>query len=336
MRQFPFAETLWFHGIVEDIDDPDELGRVQVRCFSVHTEVKEKSEYKGIPTEELVWAQVAGTPTDGRMHGLGKSPHKLVKGTQVAGIFMDGERAQLPVVMFVLGLFTPKTSPDVSKGFCDPTGEYPFEDKLDTPHINELSTSRWKDHPVNSLLAENIIDLEPEQDLAPVYPHNQVFETKAGHILEFDDTPDAERIRVIHKSGSYMEMKADGRVVAKSVNNKYEMVDGDKVEEVTGNSELTVHGNHNSTVSGDKTTTVSGHTHYKAPTIDLGDGDLEPMVLGDKLADWADALVQWLDTHTHIGNLAANTSPPVAPNQPISAPFVFAGGSVYSTKNKTQ
>ena len=359
MRQFPFAEAVWFHGIVEEINDPDELGRVQVRCFSVHTEIKEKSEYSGIPTEELIWAQVAGSPMDGRMHGLGKSPHKLVRGTQVAGIFMDGARAQMPVVMFVMGLYTPESQPDTSKGFSDPTGEYPFADKLDTPHINQLATSKWSDHPVNELLAENKIDLEPEQDLAPEYPHSQVFETKAGHLLEFDDTPGAERIRVIHKSGSYMEMKADGRVVAKSVNNKYEMVDGDRVEEVTGNKESTVRkdktttvegnqnstvlldktdtveGNHNSTVSGNKTTTVLGHTHYKAPTIDLGNGDLEPMVLGDKLAQWADALVEWLDTHNHIGNLGIPTSPPISPNQPISAPFVFSGGVVYSTKNRT-
>lgn len=344
MRDFPFSGVHWFFGIVESIMDPDELGRVQVRCFGVHTDTKEKSEFKGIPTEELIWAQVAGSPMDGRMHGIGKGPHKLVNGTQVAGIFVDGESAQLPIVLFTVGTLTPETKPDSTLGFSDPEGVYPKEDKLDTPHLNLLSGKDWQQHPVNQLLTDTKTELEPEQVAAPVYPDNQVFETKTGHIIEIDDTEGAERIRVIHRTGSYIEMRPDGTVVAKSVADSYDIVSGNRTLETVGNVSNTTRGNVDNIVEGSQTTTtngtetrtITGHFKVKAPTLDLGEDGLEPMVLGDKLAAWAAKFAQWADTHQHIGNLGAPTSASIVPHTPDAQPAIMSGGDVYSTKNRTQ
>lgn len=80
--------------------------------------------------------------------------------------------------------------------------------------------------------------------------------------------------------------------------------------------------------SGSVNITVNGPATIKAPTIDLGESALQPMVLGDNLATWiASTLKPWLDSHTHGG------APPTSPFVPGNG---ASGGNVYSTKNKTQ
>ena len=67
---------IWFIGVVEDRDDPSELGRVRVRCVGFHTEDKTR-----IPTEGLPWAHVMHPVTDPSMSGMGHTPSFLVEGT---------------------------------------------------------------------------------------------------------------------------------------------------------------------------------------------------------------------------------------------------------------
>ena len=55
----------WFVGVVEDRNDPVELGRVRVRAFGWHTEDKEK-----IPTDSLPWAQVMNGIQSASVSGL--------------------------------------------------------------------------------------------------------------------------------------------------------------------------------------------------------------------------------------------------------------------------
>ena len=40
----------WFVGVVEDRNDPDQLGRVRVRCVGLHTEDRTQ-----LPTDDLPW-----------------------------------------------------------------------------------------------------------------------------------------------------------------------------------------------------------------------------------------------------------------------------------------
>ncbi len=73
---------------------------------------------------------------------------------------------------------------------------------------------------------------------------------------------------------------------------------------------------------------VNGKATIKAKEIDLGESALQPVVLGDNLAQWVkNELKDWLDTHHHGG------PPPVTPFDEGEA---ATGGNVYSTKNKTQ
>jgi hypothetical protein len=94
----------WFLGIVEDIDDPEELGRVRVRCFGIHSPY-----YEDIQVEDLPWASVMVPATEGGISGTGRSANGLRQGAWVFGIFLDGKQSQNP---FVLGSLNRIESPD--------------------------------------------------------------------------------------------------------------------------------------------------------------------------------------------------------------------------------
>ena len=115
---------IWFTGVVEDRNDPSQLGRVRVRCVGYHTDDKER-----IPTADLPWAHVMHPVTDPSMNGMGNTPSFMVEGTWVVGFFMDAEDKQQPVIIGTLP-GVPDESPNTSKGFYDPTGTYPKSDFL--------------------------------------------------------------------------------------------------------------------------------------------------------------------------------------------------------------
>jgi hypothetical protein len=50
--------------------------------------------------------------------------------------------------------------------------------------------------------------------------------TRSGHIVEFDDTPNSERVQIFHKSGSYIEILPDGTIVTKSVKDHIQLAFG--------------------------------------------------------------------------------------------------------------
>jgi len=83
----------WF-GVVEDREDPLQIGRVRVRIFGYHSPLQ-----KDIPTEDLPWAQVSAPTTSASASGVGSST-SLVPGSWVCGIWMDdGEGHQHPLVL---------------------------------------------------------------------------------------------------------------------------------------------------------------------------------------------------------------------------------------------
>jgi hypothetical protein len=109
---------VWFIGVVEDRNDPLELGRVRVRCLGYHTD-----DLSSIPTSSLPWAHVMHPTTDPAMHGMGKTPSFLVEGGWVCGFFRDSRDKQQPVIIGTLpGI--PETSGGLestyTKGFNDP------------------------------------------------------------------------------------------------------------------------------------------------------------------------------------------------------------------------
>lgn len=87
---------VWWIGVVEDIVDPDTLGRCKVRVFGYHDNEVE------IPTEDLPWAVAIHSINTSKLY----SP--LVVGDWVFGFFLDSAIAQEPAI---LGVIPTKTAP---------------------------------------------------------------------------------------------------------------------------------------------------------------------------------------------------------------------------------
>lgn len=93
-RKFYGDETRWFVGVVEDNDDPEQLGRVRVRIFGIHSPY-----YKDIEIEDLPWAAVLMPATEGGVSGTGRSPNGIQQGAYVFGLFLDGKQSQNPLIL---------------------------------------------------------------------------------------------------------------------------------------------------------------------------------------------------------------------------------------------
>ena len=105
---------IWFVGVVEDRNDPDQLGRVRVRCLGFHTD-----NLTALPTSDLPWAHVMHPVTDPSMHGMGNSPSFLIEGSWVVGFFRDSKEKQQPLIIGTLP-GVPKSAATYIKGFNDP------------------------------------------------------------------------------------------------------------------------------------------------------------------------------------------------------------------------
>ena len=77
--QSNFKNMVWFMGVVEDINDPEMLNRVRVRCIGYHTADKAL-----MPTGDLPWAPFISSTAQ-------MSSPLVNQGDWVVGFFVDGE-----------------------------------------------------------------------------------------------------------------------------------------------------------------------------------------------------------------------------------------------------
>ena len=198
---------MFYRAIVEDNNDPDKCKRVKVRIFGLHT--SKTSGFESISTESLPWAEVMGGTDFGLVSGVGISSI-LRKGTMV-WVFLRDDDPNFPVVFgTIAGIHSEKPS----GGFSDPDGVYPSRMGSDIhPKVQDSYTS-----------------------LATL-------ETASGHLIELDDSNGNERVKVTHKSGSYIEILPDGSIVINSVANMTNNVAGNYKLNVTGTTEIVSGGN---------------------------------------------------------------------------------------------
>jgi hypothetical protein len=81
---------------------------------------------------------------------------------------------------------------------------------------------------------------EPPSPYNALYPYNHVYESESGHIKEFDDTKDSERIHERHMSGSSYEIGPKGTKVTRVVQDNYEIISNDDFLHVRGTRRQTV------------------------------------------------------------------------------------------------
>jgi len=75
---------------------------------------------------------------------------------------------------------------------------------------------------------------QPTSPYNAQYPFNHVKETESGHIVEFDDTPGAERIHEYHRSGTFREIHPDGTLVSQTMDEKYDLTEASSYEYAKG------------------------------------------------------------------------------------------------------
>lgn len=246
MKTSPFGTVHWFLGVVEDRNDPDQAGRVRVRCFGVHSD-----SIGEIPTDQLPWAIVAVSPTSGA--GVGRSPTGIVPGTWVVGFFLDGKYAQQPVVIGAIFGIPAGDSAPPGGGFVDPNGKWPrYKDEPEVSRIARGTPAPGRPNADGAIGA-------PASAYAAQYPFNKVIESETGHVIEIDDTEGAERIMVMHKSGSFVEFYPDGTVVSHAAKDQFRTVMGSDAVHVAGNVKIVIDGNADLDVSGNVTSTVGGN-----------------------------------------------------------------------------
>lgn len=230
--------TPWF-GSIESVDDPLKNGRYQVRVFGYN------SDNKGmLPTENLKWFSSAVSNSAGSQ-SVGQSPTGYMKGSFVFGYYVDPEFQEGIILAGIAGM--PGGMNDVSEVATGEGGQY-----LETVRNNAIKG-------VPDARGETWD--EPQTKYAVVYPNNQVYQSQSGHIIEYDDTPGAERVMIFHRSGSFEEFHPDGKRVSKSI--------GDSFAIHLGGHNIFVSGSLNLVASGDYRVSVGGEIYMKAKNIVL-------------------------------------------------------------------
>ena len=92
-QQYYGDETRWFLGIVIDINDPEQLGRVKVLIFGVHGE-----DTIDVPNRDLPWAHVVTPITECGSSGIGANVG-IKPLAQVYGIFLVGKNFKVHFVI---------------------------------------------------------------------------------------------------------------------------------------------------------------------------------------------------------------------------------------------
>lgn len=83
----------------------------------------------------------------------------------------------------------------------------------------------------------------PESKANTQYYYNKKMTTECGHEFEFDDTKGAERIRLAHTSGSYLEFSVGGDKYDNTLGREYKYTTGGFTHTVDENSDLKYNGN---------------------------------------------------------------------------------------------
>ena len=253
--------TGFYRGIVEDRLDPEKLGRVRIRIFGVHTDVKIKTPTEGVPTEELPWAQPVISPVEGGVSGFGLWSVPL-HGSQVLVYFEEGNMMHPRYMASLPGRPEESSKGKGDKGFYDPDEKYPI-DTLEKPHepnekgteienndMHKLATGEKTDDTIvkhkkdakdkSVKTATNDQWDEPDPYYAAEYPDNIVFATHSGITIEIDNTDGEERLHVYHPSKSYIEIDKEGNIVIRNAKDKFEIVDNDKKVHIMGNQDETI------------------------------------------------------------------------------------------------
>lgn len=154
----------------------------------------------------------------------------LKQGTFVLVTFFQDDPNQRIILGSLLGV---NTYNNEIKGFSDPNNEYPgeYKDKADTNN----------------------------KSLGEKYLKNQVFETKAGHYIEIDDSEEDLRIHIFHSTGTYVLIDNDGNININGIKDRFKHIEENNTEEIGKDESISIKGNREKTVEGDEINSINGN-----------------------------------------------------------------------------
>ena len=234
----------FYRGIVVDTNDPLQSGRIQIRVYPM---------FKGVLDADLPWA-IKADPEFGGAANVGGSRVPEI-GAHVYVFFESGDH-RYPV--YFAG------APAIQAG---------------EPDIPQLS--REDDNTVSSINSNRSTGVttasggswsEPQSAYNPTYPHNKVYRSASGVIIEIDDTDGNTRLHLYHPSGTRHETDNSGNLVEHVEATKTTVIVGDDNIHVQGKHDTTVDGSHGIrigtngqvTVGGNYTITVTGNATVNA------------------------------------------------------------------------
>jgi hypothetical protein len=146
------------------------------------------------------------------------------------------------------------TTPSITKwAFADPNGLYPKKDMHLENDLHRLARGQYidktcvgeKEHVrTKNVTVANSGTMWHQSPIpyAAQYPYNHVYASEAGHIMEFDDTPTAERVHIHHRMGTFIEMDNYGNRTDKVMGQQTIIVEDDQLLNVRGSGHINVMG----------------------------------------------------------------------------------------------
>lgn len=268
---------VWWIGIVESRLDPLMLGRCKVRVYGFYNESLGDIPTDDLPWAHPVHALNGGdtfaTPREGQMvfgfFADGRNAQVPIIMGMMPTVNRDAPDQSLGF-NDVRSLDQIAVSPKkvVARDYkYDGTGiilseantantevleslRYPQQELIDTPSItglsrnqldsNDLIVSRKNRNNKFVQVSNDKYFREPDPIYSTAYPFNRTFESESGHTLEFDDTPNTERVTLSHRSGTFQEIYPSGTKVEEVVKNNYKVVFADDHIHVVGRAYIKV------------------------------------------------------------------------------------------------
>lgn len=353
-------------GEVEDNNDPEGMGRCKIRVLDVFG--------SKIDTRSLPWAAPTTDVGEGAGEQLGSFSVPLV-GSTVLVYFHKGDiyspiyEAQLRAKTQLIDEM--QTNYPLRYGFKDSLGNHWFVDKTESDDRIEFHHHSGTSITIDN--EGSIVRQVAKDETVNITGNSTVVVNKASSVTIKENSEVLVKGDLTTTVEGNLSATVEGDATSQVSGELSATIDGDANLTVNGNCTART-GSINASVSGsiDLTTTssakitvnggcqlsVSGALKITASSsfqivssaacsinasavtlqttrLELGAGASEPLVLGNKLAQFLVAeLTPWLNTHVHTSSApGAQTSPPILPFQSGS---MTPGGPLYSNRTLTQ
>lgn len=162
------------------------------------------------------------------------------------------------------------------------------------------------------------------RDMPENEPRRRVLKTTSGHVFELSDVAGAEAVVLRHKDGATVTLDEQGSVIIGNKEGSHVYLNADAGEATLvdehgnnvrlGDGGVTVTNKDGSVVdlAGEAVQVMAKSVHVRSETVSLGEGAIEPAILGQTFAAIFDA-------HVHPTALGPS-GPPLPVPMPLSAP----------------